>query len=90
MSHAEVATDMQDRRGGSYQYVHRTLEPLVGSIVGWGLWVGLIFATAFYATGFARYLTLGGQTLKERHAPAAPLVDPNDDQIYGHLQRRYG
>ena len=57
LSHAEVATDMQDTDGGSYEYVHRALGPVFGSVVGWGMWVGLIFATAFYAVGFARYLT---------------------------------
>jgi amino acid transporter len=57
LSHAEVATDMQDTEGGSYEYVHRALGPLLGSVVGWGMWVGLVFATAFYAVGFARYLT---------------------------------
>jgi amino acid transporter len=57
LSHAEVATDMQDSDGGSYEYVHRALGPVFGSVVGWGMWVGLIFATAFYAVGFAQYLT---------------------------------
>jgi amino acid transporter len=57
LSHAEVATDMQDTEGGSFEYVTRGLGPLVGSVVGWGMWVGLVFATAFYAVGFAQYLT---------------------------------
>lgn len=57
LSHAEVATDMQDTEGGGYEYVTRALGPLLGSVVGWGMWVGLVFATAFYAVGFARYLT---------------------------------
>jgi amino acid transporter len=48
---------MQDSDGGSYEYVHRALGPVFGSVVGWGMWVGLIFATAFYAVGFAQYLT---------------------------------
>jgi len=39
LSHAEVATDMQASDGGSYEYVHRALGPLLGSIVGWGVWV---------------------------------------------------
>lgn len=57
LSHAEVATDMQNTDGGSYEYVHRALRPILGSVVGWSMWVGLIFATAFYAIGFAQYLT---------------------------------
>ena len=56
LSHAEVATDMQNTDGGSYEYVHRALGPVFGSVVGWSMWVGLIFATAFYAVGFAQYV----------------------------------
>jgi len=56
LSHAELATDMH-RAGGAYQYVHRALGPIAGSVVGWGMWVGLAFATAFYAVGFGQYLT---------------------------------
>ncbi|PSP51863.1 hypothetical protein BRC60_01635 [Halobacteriales archaeon QH_1_68_42] len=55
-SHAEVATDMQDSEGGGYQYVHRALGPLFGTVVGWGMLLGFVFATAFYAVGFAEYL----------------------------------
>jgi amino acid transporter len=57
LSHAEIATDMQGMDGGSYEYVTHALGPLLGSVVGWGMWIGLIFATAFYAVGFAQYLT---------------------------------
>jgi amino acid transporter len=57
LTHAEVATDMQDTDGGSYEYVTHALGPVVGSVVGWGMWVGLVFATAFYVVGFAQYLT---------------------------------
>ncbi|MXR22530.1 hypothetical protein GRX66_18820, partial [Halobacterium sp. PCN9] len=28
-----------------------------GSIVGWGMWGGLMFASAFYMLGFGQYLT---------------------------------
>lgn len=56
LSHAELATD-QPKAGGSYQYVNKALGPLYGSIVGLGMWIGLIFASAFYANGFAQYLT---------------------------------
>ena len=57
LSHAEVATDMQDSEGGGYQYVHRALGSLAGSVVGWGMWIGQVFASAFYVVGFAQYLT---------------------------------
>ena len=63
LSHAEVATDMQDSDGGSYEYVHRALGPMLGSVVGWGMWIGLVFATAFYAVGFAQYLSFFSGTL---------------------------
>jgi len=57
LSHAELATDMQYSEGGTYRYSHRALGSLVASVVGWGMWVGLVFATAFYVVGFAQYLT---------------------------------
>lgn len=56
LSHAEIATG-QPKAGGSYQYVNAALGPLFGSIIGIGMWIGLIFASAFYAIGFAQYLT---------------------------------
>ncbi len=57
LSHAEIATEMQDVDGGGYEYVCAALGTFLGNIVGWGMWIGLIFASAFYAVGFARYLT---------------------------------
>lgn len=57
LSHAEIATDMQDTEGGSFKYITHAFGPLLGSVVGWGMWVGLVFATAFYVVGFAQYLT---------------------------------
>jgi amino acid transporter len=69
LSHAEVATDMQDVDGGSYEYVYRALGPMLGSVVGWGMWIGLIFATAFYAVGFAQYVTFFSGSL-----PIAPVA----------------
>lgn len=55
LSHAELATDMPTS-GGGYAYVTRAFGPLAGSIVGWGMWAGLMFASAFYAIGFGQYL----------------------------------
>jgi len=57
LSHAEVATHMQDTEGGSYEYVTHALGDILGNVVGWSMWIGLVFATAFYAVGFAQYLT---------------------------------
>ncbi|MFB6355304.1 MAG: amino acid permease, partial [bacterium] len=45
------------KAGGSYYYVNRALGPFFGSIVGWGMWAGLMFASAFYMLGFGQYLT---------------------------------
>ncbi len=56
LSLSELATGMP-RAGGSYFYVNRALGPFFGSIVGWGMWAGLMFATAFYMLGFGQYLT---------------------------------
>ncbi|MFB6221312.1 MAG: amino acid permease, partial [Halolamina sp.] len=33
--------------------------PFFGSIVGWGMWAGLTFASAFYMIGFGQYLLPG-------------------------------
>ncbi len=56
LSLSELATGMP-RSGGSYYYVNRALGGFFGSIVGWGMWAGLMFATAFYMLGFGQYLT---------------------------------
>jgi amino acid transporter len=63
ISLSELATGMP-RAGGSYYYVNRALGPFFGSIVGWGMWAGLTFASAFYMIGFGQYLLPGlGQYL---------------------------
>ena len=56
LSLSELATGMP-KAGGSYYYVNRALGPFFGSIVGWGMWGGLMFASAFYMLGFGQYLT---------------------------------
>ncbi|MFB6109423.1 MAG: amino acid permease [Halodesulfurarchaeum sp.] len=43
--------------GGAYYYVNQGLGPLFGSIAGWGNWLGLAFASAFYMYGFGAYVT---------------------------------
>ena len=55
LSLSELATGMPIA-GGSYHYVNRALGAFFGSIVGWGMWTGLIFASAFYMVGFGQYL----------------------------------
>lgn len=55
ISLAELATGMPIA-GGSYHYVNRALGSFFGSIVGWGMWTGLMFASAFYMIGFGQYL----------------------------------
>lgn len=55
LSLSELATGMP-KAGGSYYYVNQALGGLFGSIVGWGMWGGLMFATAFYMLGFGQYL----------------------------------
>jgi len=56
MCAAELATGMP-KSGGGYYFISRALGPLWGSIIGWGSWFGLIFASAFYMVGFGEYLT---------------------------------
>ncbi len=46
------------KSGGAYYYINDSLGPLFGSVAGWGNWLGLIFATAFYMIGFGSYLTI--------------------------------
>lgn len=55
LSLAELATGMPIA-GGSYHYVNRALGGLFGSIVGLGMWTGLMFASAFYMVGFGQYI----------------------------------
>jgi len=55
LSLSELATGMP-KAGGSYYYVNQALGGFFGSIVGWGMWAGLMFATAFYMLGFGQYL----------------------------------
>ncbi len=55
MSASELGTAMP-KAGGSYYYVNHALGPLFGSIAGWGNWIGLAFASAFYMLGFGEYL----------------------------------
>ncbi|PEN12237.1 amino acid transporter [Longibacter salinarum] len=53
---AELATAMPES-GGGYYFISRGLGAFLGSLVGIGQWLGLIFASAFYLMGFAYYLS---------------------------------
>ena len=55
LSASELGTAMP-KTGGSYYYVNHALGPLFGSVAGWGNWMGLAFASAFYTLGFGEYL----------------------------------
>ncbi len=65
LSLSELATGMPIA-GGSYHYVNRALGAFFGSIVGWGMWTGLMFASAFYMIGFGQYLVAPIQFLDGR------------------------
>ncbi|MFC6953282.1 amino acid permease [Halorubellus litoreus] len=66
LSLAELATGMPIA-GGSYHYVNRALGGLFGAIVGWGMWTGLMFASAFYMVGFGQYIVEPIPGLDGRH-----------------------
>ncbi len=53
---AELATAMP-RSGGGYYFISRSLGTAAGAIVGLGLWLGLVFASAFYLVGLGHYAT---------------------------------
>ncbi|MDX1641570.1 MAG: APC family permease [Balneolaceae bacterium] len=55
LSSSELATAMPEN-GGAYYYVSRIFGPNAGFVVGVGQWIGLVFASAFYLTGFAQYM----------------------------------
>ena len=51
---SELATAMP-RSGGGYYFISRGLGTLAGAVVGISLWLGLVFASAFYLMGFGNY-----------------------------------
>lgn len=53
---SELATAMP-RSGGGYYFISRGMGTFAGTVVGIGLWLGLVFASAFYLVGFAEYLS---------------------------------
>jgi len=57
LSASELGTAMP-KAGGAYYYINQALGPLFGSVAGWGNWLGLSFASAFYVVGFGSYLAV--------------------------------
>ncbi|MFB6350211.1 MAG: amino acid permease, partial [Bradymonadaceae bacterium] len=55
MTASELGTAMP-KAGGSYYFVNHALGPVFGSVCGWGNWMGLAFASAFYCIGFGDYV----------------------------------
>lgn len=53
---SELATAMP-RSGGGYYFVSRSMGTSYGAIIGLGLWLGLVFASAFYLVGLGHYAT---------------------------------
>jgi len=51
---SELATAMP-KSGGGYYFISRGLGTLPGTVVGLSLWLGLVFATAFYLVGLGFY-----------------------------------
>jgi len=51
---SELATAMP-RSGGGYYFVSRSMGTSYGAVVGIGLWLGLVFASAFYLVGLGHY-----------------------------------
>ncbi len=51
---AELATAMP-KSGGGYYFISRGMGTAFGAVVGISLWLGLIFASAFYLVGLGEY-----------------------------------
>ncbi|SDY68982.1 APC family permease [Halopenitus persicus] len=71
---SELATAMP-RSGGGYFFISRGLGTGPGAVIGIGLWLGLVFAAAFYLVGLGSY---AGQVFAEAGIalpvnPAVPL-----------------
>ncbi|WP_435365187.1 APC family permease [Haloarchaeobius sp. DYHT-AS-18] len=69
---AELATAMP-KSGGGYYFISRGLGTLFGAVVGLSVWLGLVFASAFYLVGFGNY---AAAVLAEVGVNAAGLVIP--------------
>jgi amino acid transporter len=71
---SELATAMP-KSGGGYYFVSRALGALPGAVVGISIWLGLVFATAFYLVGFGNYAA-GALTEAGVSLGGAPVVVP--------------
>jgi amino acid transporter/nucleotide-binding universal stress UspA family protein len=54
LSVSELATAMP-KAGGGYYFVSRAMGPLLGTIVGLGAWLALVFKGSFALVGFGQY-----------------------------------
>ncbi|MFT4891687.1 MAG: APA family basic amino acid/polyamine antiporter, partial [Halobacteriales archaeon] len=71
---SELATAMP-RSGGGYYFISRSLGTAYGAIVGIGLWLGLVFASAFYLVGLGHYVVaVLAETGMGLSIPVAPHV----------------
>lgn len=52
---SELSTGMP-LAGGGYLFIVRAFGPMMGAVMGWCLWLSLIFASAFYMIGFGYYV----------------------------------
>ena len=52
---SELSTGMP-LAGGGYLFIVRAFGPMMGAVMGWCLWLSLIFASAFYMIGFGYYI----------------------------------
>ncbi|AXR76926.1 APC family permease [Natrarchaeobaculum sulfurireducens] len=68
---SELATAMP-KSGGGYYFISRGMGAVFGAVVGISLWLGLVFASAFYLVGLGEYavaslaeagVPVGGRTL---------------------------
>ncbi|WP_232702686.1 APC family permease [Halobacterium wangiae] len=71
---SELATAMP-RSGGGYFFVSRSMGSAFGAIVGLGLWLGLVFASAFYLVGLGHYAAavFGEVGVELSLSPVVPL-----------------
>ncbi len=57
LSASELVSGMP-KAGGSYHIINRSLGPALGSVAGWGSWVGLVLKGSFAVVGFAYYFAV--------------------------------
>lgn len=69
---SELATAMP-RSGGGYYFISRGMGAAYGAIVGLGLWLGLMFASAFYLVGLGHYAS-AVLTELEVGLPFSPVI----------------